>query len=323
MGRVSLFWGIVLAAAIVVAGTITASFRNEVGRARAALSDGRTANTMAVPIEYAEQGAGMPLLSIHGAGGGYDQGLANAADFAGDGFRVIAPSRFGYLGTPIPQDTSPAAQADAIAILLNELKTEKAVVVGVSAGARSALELALRHPEKVAALILIVPGTYAPSSPVMIEDSRGSRIAFWLVNAGADFAWWTIQKIAPNVLIRFLGVNPELVAAASKAEQERVMHIVSSVQPLSLRVAGINIDSNPDLRRLPLDRIQAPTLVVSARDDLFNTLPAAEFAAGTIPNARLVIHETGGHLLVGHEDEVRAVISQFLAKAGLAPVQSR
>ena len=38
-------------------------------------------------------------------------------------------------------------------------------------------------------------------------------------------------------------------------------------------VPGINIDSNPDLPRLPLEEIRAPTLVISARDDLFNTLP--------------------------------------------------
>jgi hypothetical protein len=77
--------------------------------------------------------------------GGYDQGLANVADFVGDGFRVIAPSRFGYLGTPVPPDSSPAAQADAHAALLSELNISKPIVVGISA-ARSAIELAIRHP---------------------------------------------------------------------------------------------------------------------------------------------------------------------------------
>jgi hypothetical protein len=42
------------------------------------------------------------------AGGGYDQGLANVADLVGDDFRVIAPSRFGYLGTPcLPTHRAP------------------------------------------------------------------------------------------------------------------------------------------------------------------------------------------------------------------------
>jgi pimeloyl-ACP methyl ester carboxylesterase len=272
-------------------------------------------DTTAGPIEYAERGSGYPLLSIHGAGGGYDQGLANVADLIGTGYRVIAPSRFGYLGTPIPPDTSPAAQADAHAALLAKLHVDKAIVVGISAGASSAIELALRHPDTVTALILIVPAAYSPESPVNIEKSRGSAFAFWLVNAGADFAWWATEKIAPSVLIRFIGVPPTLVAASPPAEQERVGTVVRNVLPLSRRFPGINIDSTPGLHPLPLEAITAPTLVISARDDLFNTASAAEYTAAGIPNAKLVIYDTGGHLLVGREAEARKVIADFIAAA--------
>jgi len=65
------------------------------------------------PIEYAVQGHGIPVLAVHGAGGGYDQGLLVAGNAFGEGYQVIAPSRFGYLRTPVPPDVSPAAQADA------------------------------------------------------------------------------------------------------------------------------------------------------------------------------------------------------------------
>lgn len=320
MNSSSLF--LVVASVAVVVGSVLVflSYNDEVSRARAAVSSAsRIANTTAGPIEYAEKGAGMPLLSIHGAGGGYDQGLSNAAELVGDRFRVIAPSRFGYLGTPIPADASSSAQADAHAALLAELKVDKAVVIGISAGARSAIELALRHRDRVAALVLMVPATYAPANPVAIEANRGSQFAFWLVNSGADFAWWATQKIAPSVLIRFIGVAPEVVAAAPKAEQVRVMKIVRNIQPLSRRFPGINIDSNPDLHRPPLEEIGAPTLVISARDDLFNTLPAAELAAGSISNAKLVVFDTGGHLLVGHDREMRAIIGDFLARVGVDP----
>lgn len=309
-----------LVAIIVSTGAIYISYEREISHARALVSaGGRIANTTAGPVEYAEKGAGPPLLSIHGAGGGYDQGLSNAATLIGKEFRVIAPSRFGYLGTPVPADASPSAQANAHAALLTKLNVDKAIVVGISAGARSALDMALHHSEKVAALILIVPGTYAPTSPVTIEASRGSRFAFWLVNAGADFAWWATERIAPSILVRFLGIAPEIVSAAPKAEQTRVMQIVASVQPLSRRFAGINIDSNPALHSLPLERISTPTLIVSARDDLFNTLPAAEYAAGAIRNAKLIVYDTGGHLLVGHDQDVRNVVGDFLSKAGLNP----
>src|SRR6516162_8886001 len=81
------------------------AYKNELSRVCTDASRGaRIAETTAGPIEYAEKGAGIPLLSIHGAGGGYDQGLANVSDLVSDDFRVIVPSRFGYLGTPIPSD---------------------------------------------------------------------------------------------------------------------------------------------------------------------------------------------------------------------------
>ncbi len=317
MGRIGWTLSVVFIAIAVAGGMVFLSYSNDIDRARSAVANGaRIASTIAGTIEYAERGDGIPLLSIHGAGGGWDQGLTNVADLVGNGFRVIAPSRFGYLGTPIPADASPAAQADAHVALLAKLQIDKAVVVGVSAGARSAIELALRHPDRVSALILIVPGTYAPESPVMIEGSRGSAFAFWLVNTGADFAWWATEKIAPSVLIRFLGVPPEVAERASAKDRSRVIAIIRSVEPLSRRFPGINIDSAPDLHHLPLEKIAAPTLVVSAEDDLFNTLPAAKFAAESIPRAKLVVYDTGGHLLVGHGEGVKKAVGDFLAQTG-------
>ena len=312
-----------LIAASGMAGVVYLSYKGELRRAHDEASRGSLiATTAAGPIEYGRLGTGSPLLSIHGAGGGYDQGLANAIELIGEGYSVIAPSRFGYLRTPIPPDMSPAAQADAHAALLSELNVSKAIVIGVSAGATSAVEFALRHPERLSALILVVPGTYSPTSPVVIEKSRGSQLAFWLVNNGADLVWWAAETIAPSMLIRFVGVPPDVVWASPRDEQERVLRIVRSIEPLSLRFPGINIDSHPNLGPLPLENISVPTLIVSARDDLFNTLPAAEFAAGKVPNSTLVVYDTGGHLLVNRTSEVRDAVKRFLAAAGLAPESS-
>jgi pimeloyl-ACP methyl ester carboxylesterase len=124
------------------------------------------------------------------------------------------------------------------------------------------------------------------------------------------------------MLIRFVGVRPELVAASPKAEQDRVMNIVWSVEPLSMRFPGIGIDSAANLTPLPLEAITAPVLIISARDDLYNTLPAAEYAASKIPGAELITYETGGHLLVGHEKDVRDAVCSFLARANLLQIPS-
>ncbi len=241
----------------------------------------------------------------------------------GGGFRFIAPSRFGYLRTPVPQDPSPAAQADAHAALMSTLKISKAVVLGVSAGARSALELAVRRPDLVAALILIVPAVDAPDNPVRINQSRGSKFVFWIVSVGADFAWWAAQKAAPSMLMRFVGVPPQCVAEAPRTERNRAANLVASIQPLSLRFPGINLDSAPNLLELPLEAIKAPTLIISTRDDLFDTAPAAEYAARRIPGARLAVYDTGGHLMVGRADEARIEARAFLAEAGLIRNNSR
>lgn len=310
----------VASAALLVGGAFSAvAYVGDMNQARAtARSGARMAQTSAGPVEYAEAGSGMALLSIHGSGGGHDQGLAIASDLVGEGFRTVAPSRFGYLGTPVPADVSPRAQADALAALLAALAIDKPIVVGASAGALSAIELALRHPDRVAALVLLAPATYAPAGPVAIEDSLGSRLAFRLVNAGADFFWWVVQKVAPSMLVRFIGVPPDLLATASPVQRDRVMRAIGGVQPISERSAGINIDSRPVRHRPPFEAIKVPTLVVTARDDLFNTLPAARFAAAAMPDARLVVYDTGGHLLVGREGEVRSEVSGFLARVGVS-----
>jgi pimeloyl-ACP methyl ester carboxylesterase len=96
------------------------SYRRDIRRERERVSTGsEIAETGRGPIEYATAGAGPPVLLIHGAGGGYDQGLLLGRPLLEKGFRVIAPSRFGYLRTPLPDDASAQAQADAHAALLD------------------------------------------------------------------------------------------------------------------------------------------------------------------------------------------------------------
>jgi 2-hydroxy-6-oxonona-2,4-dienedioate hydrolase len=80
-------------------------FHTDINAARRRVSHGSVLiDTSCGLIEYQEAGAGVPLLSVHGSGGGFDQGMAFAAPLATRGVRVIAMSRFGYLRTPMPVD---------------------------------------------------------------------------------------------------------------------------------------------------------------------------------------------------------------------------
>jgi len=86
-------------------------------------------------------GSGPPVLVIHGAGGGYDQGLLLGETLLGQSYRLIAPSRFVYLDSPVPADHPLSAQPNAYACLLDVLALQAVPVVAISAGGLSGLQL--------------------------------------------------------------------------------------------------------------------------------------------------------------------------------------
>jgi 2-hydroxy-6-oxonona-2,4-dienedioate hydrolase len=102
------------------------------------LAGSRVVSTACGPVEVAEVGDGPPVLVVHGTGSGFDQRMNIACRLVGEGFHRIAVSRFGYLRAPLPPDPSSAAQADALAAVLDTLGTHRVAVIGVSAGAHPA-----------------------------------------------------------------------------------------------------------------------------------------------------------------------------------------
>lgn len=311
---------VALALAATGAGWLRSRYARDLQAAAVAAAAGsRMVATACGPIEVQEAGAGSPLLVIHGSGGGHDQGMAFARPLAAQGLRVIAMSRFGYLRTPRPADASPEAQADAHACLLDALGVERALVIGLSAGAASALQLAIRHPQRVAALALIVPIAHKPAavadSAPPVSDARDALLLRWL---GSDFLFWAGLQFARDQLLRHvLATPPELVAAAAPDERARVDDLLTRILPVSQRAAGLRDDTRLGKRLgpYPLQAIRAPTLVVSARDDGFGTYAAAQYTASRIAGARFVGFDDGGHLLVGHQAAVHAQLLALAARA--------
>jgi 2-hydroxy-6-oxonona-2,4-dienedioate hydrolase len=276
-------------------------------------------NTACGPIEVQQAGRGRPVLMVHGSGGGHDQGMAWARPLLMHGVHVVAVSRFGYLGTPRPADASPEAQADAHICVLDALGIERATVIGVSAGAASAVQAAIRHPSRVSALVLAVPILFKPADVAQSAPAVPDQKDAWLLHLlGSDVLFWTGMQLARGPVIRHvLATPPDQVAAASADEQARVNELLSRILPVSLRAAGLRDDTRLGKRlgAYPLQTVLAPTLVVSARDDGFGTFAAAEFTASQIPGARFMGFQNGGHLLVGHDAAVRAAVVELMTQA--------
>jgi pimeloyl-ACP methyl ester carboxylesterase len=268
------------------------------------------------PIEYAISGDGPPVLFVHGSGGGYDQGLAFSRTLVRDGFRVIAMSRFGYLGTPLPRDASAAAQADAHACLLDALGIQRVAVIGGSAGAPSSIQFAVRYPDRIAALVLIVPAAYVPRPGGAPPLQAPAGIEFLFDTAlRSDFLFWAATRLARRTMIRtILATPPAIVEEASAEEQARVTEILEHILPVSPRRLGLINDAavTSTLERYALEAITAPALIIGVRDDLFGTFDAALYTAEQIPGARFVGYPTGGHLWVGHQQELMSEIEAFL-----------
>jgi 2-hydroxy-6-oxonona-2,4-dienedioate hydrolase len=304
-------------------GLAYARYRHAIRQARERVSTGgRIAETACAPIEYSVMGDGPPLLLVHGAGGGYDQGLEFGVPLAGRGFRIIAMSRFGYLRTPLPGDASAAAQADAHAYLLDALGIERAGIVGASAGAPSTLQFALRHPERCSAMVLMVPAAYAPRAGGAPSLQTPPRIEFLLGTAlKSDLLFWAATHIARNTLIRSILATPlSVMRNAGAPERARVNDVMEHLLPISARRLGLLNDAavTSSLERYDLERIAVPTLVIGVADCLYGTFEPARYTAQHIPGARFVRYETGGHLWVGHQEEVVSEISAFLGERQLA-----
>ncbi|WP_051624690.1 alpha/beta fold hydrolase [Hyphomonas oceanitis] len=115
------------------------------------------AETRHGPIEYASWGKGPPVLVVHGAGGGFDQGRILAQAIGGDGYRWISVSRFGYLGSALPETPSTAAQAEAFADLLDTLGIGRVSILAMSGGVPPSLQFAAMYPERTDRMMLLSP----------------------------------------------------------------------------------------------------------------------------------------------------------------------
>jgi pimeloyl-ACP methyl ester carboxylesterase len=269
-------------------------------------------------IEYIDHGEGPVVLVVHGITQGADGGLRElAADIVPAGYRVIVPSRFGYLGSEMPNGATPEMQADAFAALLDAIGVRKVLVLAGSAGSTSALHFAIRHHDRTRALLLVSANVPGP------HQSRGMppRAVFRAIFAD-DPVLWLIITYLPDLMARLSqvlrvsdGVQP------TEEDEEKIRRAMEGVLLGKLRVTGEVFDafvSNPNINQIELSDVPVPTMIVHARDDNGPPYQEAAAMAKRIPCARLVTVDHGGHLMLGSHPaatlEVEAFLEEFLGE---------
>ena len=273
-------------------------------RARLAAVERHVVSTQWGAVEYAERGYGDPVLVVHGIFHNCVGGLLSVRDFSDR--RVIAPSRFGYLGSSMPPNATPAAQADAFAALLDALGIGQIDVIGESAGATSALQLALRHPERVKHLAVLVGNL--PGSPTAVVQPSLAKLF------NRQLPLWALRTFAPTMMVRLVAGLPKGFAMSSE-DARFVTEFIDSLFPVSPE--GVDFDafvSNADVNDYNLEAISVPTLIVHTKDDQLASHEASRRAAERIPGARFVSLESGGHLMIGQTKVIRDELADFFAE---------
>lgn len=262
-------------------------------------------------IEYTEDSERPPVLVIHGSAGGYDQGELIVQIVLDDRFHWITPSRFGYLQSTFRDGATFDDQAHAYAWLLDHLGVERVAVVALSHGGPSALLFAVMYPERVSSLTLISCGVGPVTTVDQAEADKKGKLLVRIFRY--DFPYWMITKLFKKQLMELMGANEAVIAGLSAQQRMLVDRLIEYMNPASLRYAGAAFDNT---RATPGERIaaiRAPTLIIHAEDDTLQLYDNATFAAATIPDARLLSFESGGHLVMGIEQAtIRAAVQQHI-----------
>jgi pimeloyl-ACP methyl ester carboxylesterase len=249
-----------------------------------------------VSLHVEERGAGDAILCIHGTGSSTALWGGAAEALAQRGRAIVYDRRgFGRSERPEPLRMDVALHADDAAALLAELAAAPAVVIGRSQGGEIAVDLALRHPGVVRALVLLEGG-----------GLRLSDEAVRLV-AAADERVFAAAEQDPGAVGRTLldamlgdGVWDELPEVVRRTFTDNGPAIVAEERAGLLRVTA------EELRA-----ISVPTLAVGAEDSPEGFRAWVPLVAGAIPNARTAWVE-GGHLIDASHPAVLAFVDDVL-----------
>ena len=281
----------------------------------------RIVATTSGPVECAITGSGPAVLSLHGAMGGWDQGVLLARTAGVPGYRYLAPSRPGYLGTPLEART-PADQASLYRDLLDALGVDRVAVMAVSGGGPSALQFAADHPDRCWALVIV--------SSVCSRVERHLPLAWHVLRLAmrwrpvADSMRRRAERDPDRATRRSIPDARMRARTLGDPEAGPLLRALerSTLERMDLRMPGTENDvatSRGDLA-LPLERIRAPLLVVHGTDDELAPFSGGMEMATRVPRAEILAVEGGRHVTIyTHRERVRSEVARFLAEHAPRP----
>lgn len=267
--------------------------------------------TMQLHVEI--RGVGEPLLCLHGHPGS-GRSMAVFTEHLSRQFRTIAPDLRGYgrsvARSPFAMDTH---LADLVA-LLDRTGSDRCFVLGWSLGGILALELALRHPQRVAGLILVATAARPRGShpPITWADHAYTAIAS-LINRAIPGWQWNINTFGQRSLYRYLLQQHTPAAYRRLATEGFPAYLRTSRHAQAALSAAIKGGYN----RLPdVGRLTCPSLVLCGECDRHITPQSSQETAHALPNSTLKTYPHVAHLFPWEiPDQVRQDIETWLTQA--------
>src|SRR5262249_16132412 len=186
----------------------------------------------------------------------------------------------GFGGTPaLGQPLTMDILADLGAAALDALAVRRAAIVGCSMGGYAAMAFARRHPERMAAAVLISTKASADTDEAKQNRERQAKAA---LEKGPQSV---LAEVAPKLLA------PDVPAPVRRRVDELASSATAQGIADAVRGMALRPDSTPDLPRW-----KARTLVIAGDQD--QLMPRAEFEeiASLVPGARLELIRGPGHL---------------------------
>jgi len=253
-------------------------------------------------------GSGLPLVLLHAFP--LDHGMWLRQEPLGESLRLIVPDLRGFGGSTGSVPRGIADLADDVAALLDGLHLERpAVICGVSMGGYVAQHVAARHPDHVAALVLVDTKLEADT-----PEARAARVDL------AGKVGRLGQSILADAMIpRLLAVprsDADPAVVARHAENRALLQALVERQPVAtIQAALAALGDRPDMTDA-MRHVAVPTLLVVGAEDQITPPACLEAAEAIIPGAKLLIVPAAGHLVPLEAPEVfnRAIV-EFLAEA--------